>query len=62
MDEEGNEIYVYGLYDTMNNRYDKMTDKPVAGDTIIVYSTIYKYANGNTVTVELKNATLIEIE
>ena len=62
VDEEGNEIYVYGLYDTMNNRYDKMTDKPVAGDTIIVYSTIYKYANGNTVTVELKNATLIEIE
>lgn len=62
VDEEGNEIYVYGLYDTEGKRYDKMTDKPMAGDTIILYSTIYKYANGSTVTVELKNATLIEIE
>ena len=62
VDEDGNEIYVYGLYDTEGTRYDKMANKPQAGDTIIVYSTIFKYVNGSTVTVELKNATLLEIE
>ena len=62
VDEDGNEIYVYGLYDTEGKRYDKMANKPQAGDTIIVYSTIYKYVYGSTVTVELKNATLLEIE
>ena len=55
-DEKGNEIYIYGLYDTSGNRYDKMTDKPKVGDTILVYSVIYKYNS----TVELKSATLLE--
>ncbi len=60
VDEKGNEIYVYGLYDQNGKRYDSMSYKPVAGDTIIVYSTIYKYYNGST-TIELKNAVVIEI-
>ena len=56
-DENGNQIYIYGLYDNSGNRYDSMSYKPKVGDTIIVYSTIYKYNS----TVELKNATVIEI-
>ena len=62
VDENGDEIYVYGLYDTEGKRYDKMSDKPKAGDTITVCSTICKYVSGSQVIVELKNATLIEIE
>ena len=58
VDEKGNEIQVYGLYDQNGNRYDAMTVKPKAGDVIVVYSTIYRY---NTSVVELKDATLIEI-
>lgn len=61
VDENGDEIYVYGLYDINGKRYDSMSEKPKAGDTILVYSTIYKYVNGSTVTIELKDATLIEI-
>ena len=61
VDENGDEIYVYGLYDTAGKRYDAMSVKPQAGDTIIVYSNVYKYVYGSTETIELKNATLIEI-
>ena len=57
VDENGNEIYVYGLYDLNGKRYDSMTDKPKAGDTIVVYSTVYNYYG----TIELKDALLIEI-
>ena len=56
-DEDGNEIYIYGLYDTLGNRYNSMSSKPIAGDTIIVYGHIYNY-NGKTI--EIKNATLLE--
>ena len=61
VDENGNELYVYGLYDLDGLRYDAMPDKPKAGDTVILYSSIYKYVNGSSITIELKNATLIEI-
>lgn len=64
VDENNNEIYVYGLYDQQGNRYNAMSTKPKAGDTIIVYSTIYKYYNPGTgeLKIELKNAVLLEIE
>ena len=58
VDEKGNEIYIYGLYDAYGNRYDAMTYKPQVGDSIVVYSIIYKYGT----TVELKNANIVEIE
>ena len=61
VDENGNEIYVYGLYDASGVRYDSMEIKPQMGDEIILYSIIYKYSNGSTVTVELKSAKLLEI-
>lgn len=64
VDENNNEIYVYGLYDQQGNRYNAMTNKPKAGDTITVYSKICKYYNENTgeLKIELKNAVLLEIE
>lgn len=59
IDENGDEIYVYGLYDLSGNRYSLMTNKPVSGDTIVVYAPVYRFVYGGTVTVELKNAVLI---
>ncbi len=57
-DEEGNSIYVYGLYSANGAvGYGDMTDPPVVGDTIKVLSVVGKY-NG---TKELKNAWLVEI-
>ena len=61
VDENGNEIYVYGLYDSFGNRYDKMSTKPKAGDEIIVCSVIKKYVKNNTTTIELIGAVVIEI-
>ncbi len=53
-DEAGNKIYIYGLYDKDGAvRYDALTDKPVAGDTITVLSVVSNY-NGP----QLKNACL----
>ncbi len=56
VDEAGNSIYVYGMYDEAGNRYDAMTDKPEAGDTVTVLSIISNY-NG----AQLKNAVLKEL-
>ena len=58
LDESGNEIYVYGLYDQRGNRYDSMTTKPMAGDTVIVYAPLLNYQGTK---LELKDAVLIEI-
>ena len=63
VDEKGNEIYVYGLYDLNGNRYGAMTNKPVEGDTIVVYSKIAHYYNADygSETIELINSVVIEI-
>ena len=53
--EDGDELTIYGLYQD-GTRYDSMTTKPVAGDTIKVYGPIQNY-NG---TIEIVNAELIE--
>lgn len=54
-DAEGNSIYVYGLYNQTGVRYDALTVKPVAGDTITILGVAGKYND----TVQLKNATLV---
>ena len=59
VDENGNEIYVYGIYDLSGNKYAYMSEKPDKGDVIIVYAPIMKYQSSYT-KIELKNATLIE--
>ncbi len=56
-DEEGNQIYIYGLYNNDGTvRYDALEAMPDEGDTIKVLSTVGNY-NG---TAQLKNAWLIE--
>lgn len=58
-DENGDQILVYGLYDIMGaTRYDKMTEKPAAGDTVIVRAPLTIYGT----TYELANAKLISLE
>ena len=43
---DGKTIYIYGLWDaTGDNKYGNMTDKPVKGDTITVYTVIGKYSD-----------------
>ena len=59
VDESGNELLIYGLYDSGGNRYGNMTSKPQVGDTIIVSGPILYY---NGTTVEIKNGTLISVE
>ncbi len=63
VDEKGNEIYVYGLYDLNGNRYGAMTNKPVEGDSIVVCCNITHYYNADygSETIELINSVVIEI-
>lgn len=61
-DENGNMLYVYGLYDeTGAIRYDGMSDKPEVGDTVVLFGPIKRYVNTNTgvVKIELMDARLI---
>ena len=53
-DAEGNKLYVYGLYDTDGNRFDKMDPQPAVGDTITVVSTLGNYKGAP----QMKNATM----
>jgi predicted NAD-dependent protein-ADP-ribosyltransferase YbiA (DUF1768 family) len=60
-DEKGNTIYLYRLYDNSGNKYSSFNDKPVKGDTIVVYSKLYNYYSSSQETLELKDAILVEI-
>ena len=35
-DDNGNTLYVYGLKDQNGNRYDKMSNPPKVGDTVVL--------------------------
>ncbi len=59
-DEEGNTLYLYGVYDANGVRYDAMGEPPTVGDVITVKAPIKKYVNANGVLVELMNAVLYE--
>ena len=50
-DAQGNKLYIYGLYDANDVRYDKMEVKPVVGDYIVVLSVVGHYNEP-----QLKNA------
>ncbi|MBO7222416.1 MAG: hypothetical protein J6V37_05140, partial [Clostridia bacterium] len=58
-DNNGNELLIYGLYDSGGNRYDAMATKPQVGDIVIICGPILNY---KVTTVEIKNGTLISIE
>ncbi len=56
VDANGDEIYVYGCYDSTGDiRYDSMAVKPEAGDTVVIYGFVKKYVKAGA-------APLIEIE
>ena len=56
-DEEGNSLYIYGLYSADGTvRYDAMSDKPIVGDTITVYGIVGAYGQ----TIEMKNVWLVD--
>ncbi len=59
-DEDGNSVYIYGLYDKNGTRYDAIGDPPRVGDTITVMAPIKKFVNGQNVIVELTGAKLYE--
>jgi cyclophilin family peptidyl-prolyl cis-trans isomerase len=63
-DEQGNQLYVYGTY-IGNVRYDSLSadQKPMVGDTVILYAPIKKYVNNsNAVTIELFEAQIAHLE
>ncbi len=61
-DEDKNTLYIYGLYDALGERYDKMANPPQIGDVITVCAHIKKFVDKNTspALVELVNAKLYE--
>lgn len=55
-DADGNQLYVWGMYDVNGVLYENMTDKPTTGDTVRLEGPL-KYYNGTKV--ELYNSTLL---
>ncbi|MBQ7391127.1 MAG: hypothetical protein IJV73_00425, partial [Clostridia bacterium] len=56
-DEEGNTLYIYGLYNYDGSvRFDSMNPQPVVGETITVYGVLGQY-NG---TAQIKNGWLVD--
>lgn len=48
VDDQGNTLYVYGVYDkTGQTRYDAMKTPPKAGDTVVLYGIIQHYVPKN---------------
>ena len=55
VDENGNEIYVYGI-----ENYSNMANKPNVGDEVVLCSVIYKFVYNDRVTIELSSAIVVE--
>ncbi len=64
VDENGNQLYIYGSHDENWTVYSEMSKKPQAGDTVVLKGTVKKYVNKDTgsVTIELVEATFIPYE
>ena len=55
------EIYVYGAYDVISgDRYDAMSDKPVANDTVLLFGPLKKYVKDSNVTLEFVSAKIVK--
>ena len=63
-DADGNQLYIYGVYDASGNKYGQMTEKFAVGDTITLYGIVVNYQkNAETdPIIEMKNAVLISVE
>ena len=61
-DQDGNTLYVYGLYDKLGNKYGEFAEvKPVVGDTIIIQGKVKRFIqNSGNVLIEITNANFIE--
>ena len=62
-DEDGNVLYVYGVYDASGTRYDGLSDKPKVGDKVVLKGKITNYYNAETGTniIELKSAIIVKL-
>ena len=47
-DENGDTLWIYGLYDQEGNRYDAMENPPKKGDTVVLRGVIMRYYNAST--------------
>lgn len=62
-DENGDEIYVYGIWSGSGDRYDAMANPPKLGDTVIIYGPAMYYYNPTTgeKKIEITKGTLVRI-
>ncbi len=60
VDDAGNELFIYGIYDSAGNRYGQMQSPPQAGDVVVLSGAIQHYfpQSGQPI-VEMVHATLI---
>ncbi len=61
-DLNGNQLYIYGTYDTEGNRYGDMQNKPQVGDYVTLEKEIMHYVSANKDMVQMKYATIISFE
>lgn len=60
-DDNGNQLYVYGVYDSTGAvRYDGLEDRPKVGDEIVLFGQIKRYVSRDKVIIELMSARLIQ--
>ena len=63
-DEDGNSLFIYGLYDTTGtNRFDAMQNPPAVGDTVCLYGPLMRYYSASTgeEKIEMTSARLISV-
>ena len=62
-DENGNTLWIYGVYDETGNRYDAMSNPPKQGDTVILRGVVMHYYNPSTGErkIEISQATVCSI-
>ena len=63
-DEDGNSLFIYGLYDSSGEtRYDAMNNPPAVGDTVCLYGPIMRYYSSSTgeEKIEMTSARLISV-
>ncbi len=59
-DGNGNELYIYGMYDANGKRYENMESQPQVGDTVVLYGQIQHYVSPyGDVIIELVHTTLM---
>lgn len=61
-DDDGNTLYIYGIKDLNDVRYDAMSNKPQVGDVVVLKGLLKNYYNNsNEQILEMVNSTLVEL-